>query len=171
MDGSRKKLIFLSTLDTRGTFWETVTYHDSLPDSCKSNNHSDTILNLYHKYKGLFNRVGKLPLDRKVTHFHSPFKPIQTKGRRLPLHLLDSVKVELNRMEKKGHIVKLSKSDEDAFISPKVITLKKDGSIKFVLDSKLLNDQIFNNKYQMPNIHELIDNIALQLSNKDSVEV
>ena len=143
----------------------------TLPDSCKSNNHSDTILNLYHKYKGLSNRVGKLPLDRRVTHFHSPFKPIQTKGRRVPLHLLDSVKVELNRMEKKGHIVKLSKSDEDGFISPKVITLKKDGRIKLVLDSKLLNEQIFNNKYQMPNIHELIDNIALQLSNKESVEV
>ena len=69
-------------------------------------------------------------------------------------------------MEKKGHIVKLSKSDEDCFISPRVITLKKDGGIKLVLDSKLLNDQIFNNKYHMPNIHELIDNIALQLSKK-----
>ena len=59
-------------------------------------------------------------------------------------------------MEKEGHIVKLSKCDE---------------SIKLALDSKLLNDQIFKNKYQMPNIHELNNNIALQLSNKDSGEV
>ena len=42
---------------------------------------------------------------------------------------------------------------------------------KLALDSKLLNDQIFKNKYQLPNIHELIDNIALQLSNRDSREV
>ena len=56
-------------------------------------------------------------------------------------------------MEKEGHIVKLSKCDEDCFISPLVITRKKDGSIKFVLGSKRLNDQIFKNKYQMPNIH------------------
>ena len=77
----------------------------------------------------------------------------------------------LNRMEKQGHIVKLNKSDEDCFISPLVSTRKKDGSIKSVLDSKLLNNQIFKNKYQMPNIHELIDNIALQLSSKDSGEV
>ena len=139
-----------------------------LPDLCKLNNHSDTILNLYHKYKGLFNRVGKIPLDRKVSHFDSPFKPIQTKGRTVPLHLLDSLKVEINRMEKKGHIVKLSKCDEDCFISSIVITRKKDGSIKLALDSKLLNNQIFKNKYQMPNIHEFIDNIALQLSSKDS---
>ena len=143
----------------------------TLPNSRKSNNHSDKILNLYDKYKGLLTRVGKIPLDRKIIHFYSPFKPIQTKGRRVPLHLLDSVKVELNRMEKEGHIVKLSKCDKDCFFNPIVITRKKDGSIKLALDSKLLNDQIFKNKYQMPNIHELIDNIALQLSNKDSGEV
>ena len=74
-------------------------------------------------------------------------------------------------MEKEGHILKLSKCEEDCFISPKMITMKKDGSIKLASDSKLLNDQIFKNKYQMPNIHELIDNIALQLFNKDSGEV
>ena len=74
-------------------------------------------------------------------------------------------------MEKEGHIIKLSKCDEDCFISPIVITRKKDGSIKLAVDSKLLNNQIFKNKYQMPNIHELIDNIALQLSSKESGEV
>ena len=79
--------------------------------------------------------------------------------------------MELNRTEKEGHIVKLSKWDEDCFIIPIVIIRKKDGSIKLALDSKFLSDQIFKNKYQMPNIYELIDNIALQLSNKNSGEV
>ena len=143
----------------------------SRPELCKLNSISDKILNLYHKYKGLFIRVVKRPLDRKITHFHSPFKPIQTKGRRVPLHLLDNLKMELNRMEKGGHFVKLNKCDEDCFISPIRITRKKDGSIKLALDSKLLNNQMFKNKYQMPNIHELIDNIALQLSSKESGEV
>ena len=81
----------------------------TLPELCKLNNNSDKVLNLYHKYKGLFNRVGKISLDRKITHFHSPFKPIQTKGRRVPLNLLDNVKMELNRMEKEGNTVKLNK--------------------------------------------------------------
>ena len=74
-------------------------------------------------------------------------------------------------MEKEGHIVKLNKCDEDCFISQIVITRKKDGSIKLALDSKLIINQIFKNKYQMPNIHELIDIIALQLSSKESGEV
>ena len=42
--------------------------------------------------------------------------------------------------------MKLNKCDEDCFISPIVITRKKDGSIKLALDSKLLNNQIFKNK-------------------------
>ena len=48
----------------------------SLPDICRSNNHTNTILNLYKQFKGLFTRVGKIPSDRKITHFHSPYKPI-----------------------------------------------------------------------------------------------
>ena len=90
--------------------------------------------------------MGKIPNDRKVTHFHSPFKPIQSKGRRVPLHLLAGVNEELKRMQTEGHIIKLEKCDEDGFISPFVITRKKDASIKLALDSKLLNDQIFKNK-------------------------
>ena len=109
--------------------------------------------------------------DRKVTHFYTPFKPIQSKGRRVPLHLLAGVNEELKRMEKEGHIIKLEKCDEDCFISPNVITRKKDTSIKLALDSKLLNDQVFKNKYQMPNIHELIDNVALQISEKSNGRV
>ena len=67
--------------------------------------------------------------------------------------------------------MKLEKCDEDCFISPIVITRKKDTSIKLAIDSKLLNDQIFKNNYQMPNIHELIDNVALQISKKSNGRV
>ena len=37
----------------------------TLPDLGKLSNHSDTILNLYHKYKRLFNRVGKYRWKKK----------------------------------------------------------------------------------------------------------
>ncbi len=46
------------------------------------------------------------------------------------------------------------------FISPIVITVKKDGSQKLALDSKKLNAWVIKNKYQMPNIDELVDQIA-----------
>ena len=57
------------------------------------------------------------------------------------------------------------------FHQPNCNYSEKDASIKLALDSKLLNDQIFKNKYQMPNIHELIDNVALQISEKSNRRV
>ena len=71
-----------------------------------------------------YSLVGKIPNDRKVTHFYSTLKPVQSKGRRVPLHLLAGVNEELKRMETEGHIIKLEKCDEDCFISPIVITQK-----------------------------------------------
>ena len=57
------------------------------------------------------------------------------------------------------------------FHKPNCNYSEKNASIKLALDSKLLNDQISKNKYQMPNIHELIDNVALQISEKSNGRV
>ena len=46
------------------------------------------------------------------------------------------------------------------FIAPIVVTAKKDGSIKLSLNAKPMKAQIWKNKYQMRNIHELIDSAA-----------
>ena len=48
-----------------------------------------------------------------------------------------------------------------------VITAKRDGSIKLALNSKLLSKQIFRNRYQMPKLFELIDNVAVTISGHD----
>ena len=122
-------------------------------------------------FKQLFLRIGKIKNQTKITHFHEPLKPNQLKGRRVPLHLLDSVKSELYRLKSKGHITKLKNCDKDRFIIPIVITCKKDKSIKLALDSKFINKQIYKNKYQMPNIHELVDTVAAQISNNSGGEV
>ena len=107
----------------------------------------------------------------KITHIHEPLKPIQLRGRRVPLHLLDSVKTELNRLKDEGRIKKLKNCDEDRFISPIVITCKKDKSIKLALEFKFKKKQIYENKYQMPKIHELEDNVAAQIASDSVGEV
>ena len=126
--------------------------HFQTNKQCKSKNSiSQTdkdreILNISKTFKNLFLRLGKIKNQMKITHFHEPLKPIQLKGRRVPLHLLDSVKTELNRLKDKGHIKKLENRYEDRFISPIVITCKKDKSIMLALDSKFINKQIYKNK-------------------------
>ena len=151
--------------------------HFQTNKQCKSiNSISQTdkdreILNISKTFKNLFLRIGKIKNQTKITHFHEPLKPIQLKGRQVPLLLLDSVKTELNRLKDEGHIKKLENCDEDRFISPIVITCKKDKSSKLALDSKFINKQIYKNKYQMPNIHELVDNVAAQIANDSDGEV
>ena len=59
-----------------------------------------------------------------------------------------------------GHIQKLDKCTSDCFIAPFVITVKKDDSIKLALDAKPINRQLYKNKYQMPNVEELLDGVS-----------
>ena len=59
-----------------------------------------------------------------------------------------------------GLITKLDKCTSDCFIAPIVITVKKDDSIKLAMDAKPINRQLLKNKYQMPNVDELIDGVS-----------
>ena len=62
-------------------------------------------------------------------------------------------------------IKNVTKRSEEHFISPIVIiTDKSDQSIKIALDSKILNDAIHKNKYQMQSIDHLMDKIGMKIS-------
>ena len=51
---------------------------------------------------------------------------IQQKGRPIPIHLQDQVAKELKRLIKNGYLERTTEINEDCFVSPAVITLKKD---------------------------------------------
>ena len=79
----------------------------------------------------------------------------------MPIHLQPEVKIELEKLLNRGHIEKLTNCSNQFFISPIVITVKKDQSIKIALDSKkILNKAIHKNKYQMQKIDLLIQTIS-----------
>ena len=93
------------------------------------------------------------------TQFSKEFKPIQQKGRPIPINLQERVETELNKLIDQKHIIKLDKCSDQQFISPIVITVKKDQTVKLALDSKKINKYIHKNKYKMANIDRLLDNI------------
>ena len=64
--------------------------------------------------------------------------------------------------------MRLEKCSDECFISPVVITVKKDKSVKIALDSKELNDAIHKNKYQMQSIDHLIDAVAHYVSERST---
>ena len=92
------------------------------------------------------------------------FKPKQHKGRRVHIHLIDKVEKELKKLFEDKQIIKLEKCSDEYFLSPVVITVKSDNSIKIALDSKELNDAIHKNKYQMQSIDHLMDTISKKIS-------
>ena len=93
-------------------------------------------------------------------------QPQSTKRRRVPLHLLEKVEKELDKLINDKQIIRLEKCPDDVYISPVVITVKKGKSVKLALDSKKLNKAIHKNKYQMQGIDHLIDAVALYISER-----
>ena len=103
--------------------------------------------------------LSKTPVAQSKVHLN--FTAKHQKGRRGLINLQPRVTVELDQLQKEGHIEKLSSCSDEHFISPIVNTVKKDQSIKLAPDSKAIP----KNKYQMPNIEMLIDSISQHLTN------
>ena len=77
-------------------------------------------------------------------------KLIQQKGKPIPIHLQQSVEKEIEKLTKQGQIEKANNIDENCFVSPAVITVKKDKSVEIALDSRKLNEITVKRKAQMP---------------------
>ena len=63
-----------------------------------------------------------------------------------------------------GHIEKAENIDENCFVSPAVITIKKGKSAKIALDSRKLNEITIKRKAQMPNMEELLSRIPRKIA-------
>ena len=121
-------------------------------------------------FPDLISRIGESKVHIVRSKFHKKYTPLHQKGRRVPINLLDKVSDELKNLSEKGHIEKLQEGSDKNFISPIVITVKKDKSVKLALDSKILNKSIHKNKYQMPNIDSLIDSISQHINDSNQGE-
>ena len=91
-------------------------------------------------------------------------QPIKQKARPVPLHLQKYVERELERLIKSGHMEKVNNVDEDCFVSPVVITVKSDKSVKIALDSRNINDSCIKLKPHMPTMEELLNQISVEIT-------
>ena len=110
-------------------------------------------------------RIGRSKIHIVKSKFHRNFQLKHQKGRRVPINLQERVKNEIKKLLEEGHIEKLNNCSDPDFISPIVITVKRDQTIKLALDSRTLNKSIHKNKYQMPNFETLMDSISQIISN------
>ena len=91
-------------------------------------------------------------------------KPIQQKGRPVPIHFQKTAKKELEKLIESGHLEKGDNTMENCFVSPAVISIKKDKSVKIALDSRKLNEACVKRKAAMPNMEELISIISAEIT-------
>ena len=119
-------------------------------------------------FPGIISRIGKLRTHSVTSTFHKHFTPKHQKGRRVPNNLQPLVNAELKKILEEKHNIKLNCCSAKNFISPIVITVKRDKTVKLALDSKILNKSIHNNKYQMPNIDNLIETTQQNLNTNAS---
>ena len=121
-------------------------------------------------FPGLISRIGKSLKHSVKSRFHKNFTPTHQKGRRVPFNLQPLVSDEHLKLLAEKHIIQLKSCSDKNFISPIVITVKRDKTVKLALDSKILNKSIHKNKYQMPIIDNLIDTIQQILNTNGSQE-
>ena len=97
--------------------------------------------------------------------------PVKQKARPIPLHLQEDVGRELEKLIKTGHLEKVEHVDEDCFVSPVVITVKSDKSVKIALDSRKLNDSCIKIRPHMPNMEELLNQISVEITRDRTKEL
>ena len=97
--------------------------------------------------------------------------PVKQKARPIPLHLQEDVGRELEKLIKAGHLEKINNLDEDCFVSPVVITVKNDKSVKIALDSRKLNDSCIIRRPHMPNMEELLNQISVEISQDRTLQL
>ena len=103
--------------------------------------------------------------DRAIDNqLKKDIKPIQQKGRSVPIHVKNSVRCDLEKLIEKGHLEKADQTTENCFVSPAVITMKKDKLVKIAIDSRKLNESCEKRKATMPNKEELISKISTEIT-------
>ena len=129
------------------------------------------IISLKRKFKKFFHENHTVEgLEVKI-QLKEDARLIHQKGRPIPIHLQQSVEKEINKLMKQGHIEKANNIDENCFVSPAVITVKKDKSVKIALDSRKLNEITIKRKAQMPNMEELISRISRKIADGPADEI
>ena len=122
---------------------------------------------LVEEFLNLFKRRGRVNNYKTKIDMKDGTRVTQQKGRRIPIQLQDQVDKEIKQLLEQGHIKKRDTLKDDVFIQPVVITVKKDRSVKIALDAGALNNSIAKDKYQMPNLENLMDMIAEKIDGKE----
>ena len=115
---------------------------------------------LLNRYRHVFSGDDSIPGRTSLVEHHIDLKdgtrPFKLPARRIPMHLQEEADKEVQKMIDHG-IVEPSNSE---FSSPPVLVRKKDGTVRFCIDYRKLNEATVKDSYPLPRISEAIDSIG-----------
>ena len=109
------------------------------------------------QYKDLFDGIGQLP-DTCSLHLKENAIPVVCPPRKVPFGLQDKLKEELDSMESKQIICKVT--EPTSWVNSLVCVEKPNGKIRICLDPKALNDNIRRPHYPMRSIDDITAKLA-----------
>jgi len=118
----------------------------------------ETFYALIKKYGDQFMVEGrKLGKTRIVKHkiYIGEHAPIKQRPRREPLGMRDIIKEELQKMEEQGVI----EPSNSPWASPVVLVKKKDGTVRFCIDYRKVNEVTEKDAYPLPRIEDNLDSL------------
>ena len=92
---------------------------------------------------------------------HSP------EGKTNPTSTTRSSRRRTRELLKEGQIRRVDKISDEVFKQLVVVTVKKDKTVKIALDARSLNNAILKKKYQMPNLGNLMKQVAEEIRNSE----
>ena len=127
----------------------------------------------FGKFRDLFEnnetiKDTEIKIQLKPGHYRQTL-PVKQKARPVPLHLQEDVGKKLEKLFRTGHLRKTNDVDDDCFVSPVVITIKSDKSVKIALDSRKLNDSCIKMRPHMPNMEELLNQVSVEITRDRTV--
>ena len=124
----------------------------------------NNFLDLFENNKRI--KDNEIKTQVKPGHF-----PVKQKARPVSLHIQKNVGRELEKVIKPGHLDKIKDLDEDCFVSPVVITVKSDKSVKIALDSRKLTVSCVKMRPHIPNMEELLNHISIEITRDRTMQL
>jgi hypothetical protein len=124
-----------------------------------STQHNEAIQTLLNQYQDVFQEPQHLPPSRFYDH-HIPLIPGSTPVNSRPYKYSPHHKDEIEKQVQKLLADGLITPSCSPFASLVLLVLKKDGSWRFCVDYRKLNDITVKNRFPMPLIDEILDELA-----------
>lgn len=129
-----------------------------LLENSQSSNVPDEVQQLVDSKASLFKEPDSLPPARDFDHqipLIPGVKPVNIKPYRYAPTQKDEIERQITEMLSNGVI----RPSQSPFASPVILVKKKDGTWRFCVDYRQLNNITVKNKYPMPVVYELLDEL------------